>query len=162
MPPASSEQEPLYPEPALGYSTTTWPDAHPNLKPSLQLQWHKRRQEATTHGNGQPHQLQGNDSNSTAWGISILLSSVKLPYLPAKLLTGNNVISAGCCTCCFLRDKYHTQLNWKPSCFYSSQYNCTTAPASPSQQADVVTFYTMYFKTKKPGTMLCTSIKFTC
>lgn len=32
MPPASSEQEPLYPEPALGYSTTTWPDAHPNLK----------------------------------------------------------------------------------------------------------------------------------
>lgn len=32
MPPAKSENEPLYPEPALGYLTTTWPSAHPNLK----------------------------------------------------------------------------------------------------------------------------------
>lgn len=118
---------------ALGYSTTTQPYVHPNLKaPLSNFTGTIEAQEATTHCYGQPHHLRGNDSNSAAQEYTIYgvhscfmhkKGSVKLIYLPAKILTGNNVKCVGCCTYYFLSDKYLTYLNWKLNCFYNS---CTT------------------------------------
>lgn len=104
------------------YSTTTQPHAHPNLKalsPASLAQ-----QEHGTHGSfticcyGQPHHLQGNDSNSAAWGTWIWWNTFMLyaqerfckTDISAKVLIGNYIRSAGCCTYYFLGDKYIVKL----------------------------------------------------
>lgn len=105
-----------------GYSTTTQPHAHSNLKAlspaSLTQQKCGTRSGFTTRYYGQAHDLHGNDNNSAAWGTRIwgstfMLYAQKRFYktdLPAKVLTGNCIRSVGCCTYYFLSGKYIVKL----------------------------------------------------
>lgn len=125
---------------ALGYSTPPQPYTHPNLKalpPTSLAQQMYRTPPHTAMGSpiiSRAITVTWQPGEYTFYGVHSCSMhkkvSVKQIYLPAKILTGNNVTSVGCCTYYFFSDKYLTQLNWNMNCFYNSQYSCTTILAS--------------------------------
>ena len=126
-------------------------------------------QEATMYCYGQPYHLQGNDSNSAAWGICILWSTFILyaqeRFCKTDLSPCKNSYWKQRQTCWML---YMLLPQWqisyivklKTELFLKQSVQLYNHIGKSPQNTDLATFCTTPFKTKKPDITLCASIKF--